>query len=198
MKKLSIIFASIALSAASLFGMHHPFDDVQSFQDYQHKTQDTHYLLGVAIDGRCIELEDRSTWLVPRSAHHIIANWQKGDPLFVTPTTSWFCRGEYLHDLRNLSTGETIPIKLDCCPDKNGPYTKFVKSIDRGSRRVVLINHYKATFTFDLHPSDNASLDDWELGDRVFVATNKEWWSEPSHRMLLINTETGSQTRASE
>lgn len=199
MNKIQLFIAGIALSFATLFGVHHPFDDPQSFQRYQHKTQDTHYVLGVALDGRCVELEDRTTWTVPSSLAQVVLQWKKGDPVFITPKTSWFGSGEFCYHMRNVRIQNSISTKMATCPDRDGPYTKFVQSIDRYNRRVVLINHYRATFTFNIHPNDLASLDDWEVNDRIFVATNKEWWyNEPSHRMLLINSETLTTARARE
>ena len=200
MKKNYWFLASIAFGISTVFGgMSHPFDNPDAFQQYQYKTQDTHYILGAAIDGRCIELEDRTTWRVPNSATYIISQWKKGDPIFIIPTTCTFFSSDYPYTMKNLRTHTQINTTMETCPDRDGPYTKFVRTIDRYNRRVILVNHYGATFTFDIHPSDMASLDDWELKDRIFVASNKEFWSSnPSHRMLLVNSETLSQARARE
>lgn len=196
MKK--IWFAFVALSAYLCAG--HPFDDPNAFRQYAYKTQDTHYILGIAEDGRALELEDRSTWRIPFSAtDRVLSEWKKGDPVFILPNSCPLFCTDYPYTIQNTKRKSAFSSLIETCPDNNGPYTKFVHAMDEGNATVTLINHYGAKFTFHLNPSDWKKLSDWEDGDIVFVATNKTCCNRyPDQSFLLINTMSLSQVGARE
>lgn len=151
-----------------------------------------HWLAAVAIldnDKYTLELEDGSVWKVNSYDGSKALHWRSNDPLIITQNTRWFSNSNYR--IINKSNGSSLEANPYLGPIKDGPYTRYIVSIDFDRREIQLSDNthweisYLDTIAFRNH---------WALSDAVIIGSNSGW--DSSCEAILINVNVNHFVRA--
>jgi hypothetical protein len=147
-----------------------------------------HSLAAVSAFGESLELEDGSVWKVSIYDAPKVAMWGSQEPVLITQNTSWFSNYQYC--LVNQITGDVLEANLFLGPLKDGPYTRYIVSIDATRGELVLNDHTR----WSVSSYDLSAFHDWMLYDTVILGHNSSW--DSSSQGLLINVNMNQAVRA--
>ncbi|MEN9654971.1 MAG: hypothetical protein RL235_1083 [Chlamydiota bacterium] len=147
-----------------------------------------HQVIAISVLGDSVEIEDGSVWKVHPYDNYKVVQWKSNDPLVVTQNHAWFSKYDYR--LINNNTGATIEANLHLGPIQQGPYTKYIVSIDDLRNEVMLSD----STHWLISKKDRKRLKNWAIHDAVIVGTNSG--SDGSSEALLINVNMNQRARA--
>lgn len=132
-------------------------------------------------DGRIVELEDESQWLITVKDVSKAAKWLTNDPIAIYPNKDFFWKATN-YKLTNLSFNETVDVDLIRGPKLNSVYTKYVTAVDTYFDSIYLNDGSR----WDLSWADSSITRHWMPNDIVIVGDNYGWYSS-SYPSILIN-----------
>lgn len=132
-------------------------------------------------DGRIVELEDESQWMILISDVARAAKWLTNDPVAIYPNKDVFWKTTN-YKLTNLALDETIDVDLIRGPRLNSIYTKYVTGVDTFFDSIYLSDGSR----WDVAWSDSALTRHWAPNDVVIIGDNYGWFSG-SYPSILIN-----------
>lgn len=195
MKKLALIVAALFLSTASLKA-DHPFDLPKDSRPYSLKTEEMHYAIGVTADAAQIELEDFSRWDIPECERDVIASWDifqknadaKPVTVHIYPNTCSFCHGNYKFIIHNVKTKEEVYANIRKSPDRNNPYTQFLRHVDVKKGRLTLVDSNGGSATYHIPHYMINTVRKWRPDSTVFIAKNRGFCSNAyNYPFVLYN-----------
>lgn len=151
-----------------------------------------HSLLSVSAAGTSLDIEDGSRWSIPAYSDRVkIAHWSSQDPLIITQNDQWWPLAP-TYKIMNHATGEQIRANLQLGPFKNGPYTRYIQTINYQLGEIVLNDLTK----WQISILDMDALIDWYISDAVIVGYNTSW--DSNCQGLLINVNKNDSIRAAQ
>ncbi len=149
-----------------------------------------HCLLSVSAFGDSLDIEDGSRWKISPYDAAKVASWGSQDPLIITQNHDWFSR--YNYRIINHATGGTLVANLHLGPFKNGPYTRYIQSINPLLGEIVLndLTRWQVSFL------DHGSLIEWYVNDAIIIGYNSGW--DADCQGLLINVNKNEHIRAAQ
>lgn len=135
-----------------------------------------HSLYRISYEGTLIAIEDESQWEIPDSNSYSSLGWRPGDPLIITPNTSFFSYYSYI--LSNPLTGTSTPANLYYGPKADGAFTKQVTELDLVDGDITLSDgsYWRAATSF------KHNLIKWQVSDYVIIGESNQ-----KNRNILIN-----------
>lgn len=148
--------------------------------DYTYKPTQ-HIAAFFSPDGRIVELEDESQWLVLVNQVPKAAKWLSNDPIAVYPNKDLFFKATQ-YKLTNLTLNETVDVDLIRGPKLNSLYTKFVSAVDLYNDAIYLNDGTR----WDIFWADSSIIHHWAPSDVVILGDNYGWFSN-FYPHILIN-----------
>lgn len=131
-------------------------------------------------DGRIVELEDESQWLISIEDLAQSATWLSNDVILIHPNKDLFWKTTN-YKLTNLGTQQSIHVDLIRGPKFNSYYTKFVSIVDLYTDSIYLNDGSR----WDISWMDSSYLTYWLPNDVVIVGSNSGWFSSSSPNILI-------------
>jgi hypothetical protein len=138
-----------------------------------------HCLSSISAFGDSLELEDGSTWKISHYDAKKVLSWGAQDPIIITQNHRWF--SDFNYRIINQSTGSSLEANLQFGPIKNGPYTRYVTSLDFARGEVILSDQTR----WQISDDGIYNFNNWMLLDAVIIGSNSGW--DSSCEALLIN-----------
>lgn len=132
-------------------------------------------------DGRIVELEDESQWLVVVRDVPKAAKWLSNDPITIYPNKDFFFKATN-YKLTNVALNDTVDVDLIRGPKMNSIYTKYVTAIDLFCDAIYLNDGTR----WDVSWADSTLTRHWMPNDVVIVGDNYGWYSG-TYPYILIN-----------
>lgn len=149
-----------------------------------------HCLLSVSAFGDSLDIEDGSRWKISPYDAAKVASWGSQDPLIITQNHDWF--SSYNYRIINHANGGTLRANLQLGPFKNGPYTRYVQSINTLLGEIVLNDLTR----WQVSILDVSALKEWYIHDAIIIGYNSGWDSDCQG--LLINVNKNEHIRAAQ
>ncbi len=128
--------------------------------------------------------EDGSRWEV--SDVDLTEEWGVGDPLSITPNTSWFSSYDYW--ITHLSTHATVKANFHSLPDPSDSHGNWMVDVDLSGH--ILLQNGNVWCT---DPRDLSLLRGWSMNDPLVLGDSSTKNSYYNH--ILINTNTDEYVR---
>jgi hypothetical protein len=173
--QLTVVFKQ---QPKSLFNKKGSIYVVDSFYN---QTFSNHIATFFSPDGRIVELEDESQWLVVVRDVPKAAKWLTNDPVTIYPNKDFFFKTTN-YKLTNLALNETVDVDLIRGPRFNSIYTKYVTAVDLYSDAIYLSDGAR----WDIAWADSTLTRHWMPNDVVIVGDNYGWYSG-TYPYILIN-----------
>lgn len=147
-----------------------------------------HYIDRFSALGNTVDMEDGAVWKISRYDAPKVLTWSGDHPIMITQNHRWF--SQYNYRIINQATGESLEANLYLGPFHNGPYTRYIVSIDLYHGCAILNDgtHWKVS------PYDAYLFDQWRLHDTVIIGYNSGY--DSSYQGLLINVNMNCSVRA--
>lgn len=149
-----------------------------------------HCLLSVSAFGDMLDIEDGSRWKISPYDAAKVANWGAQDPIIITQNHRWF--SQYSYRIINQATGGILEANLFLGPFKDGPYTRYITSMDMLRGEIVLNDLTR----WQVSVLDANEFREWLLYDAVIIGYNSGWDSDCQG--LLINVNKNQHIRAAQ
>lgn len=150
--------------------------------------------------GDSVELEDGSLWLVNPADQFKTYNWQPSDNLKLTPNHIWYADqkphfqswfSEYPYCFHNLTTQESIEVKMMAPPVAQGLYTLWIEAIDVENYELILSDGT----VWKLSGLYYRTFKEWK-SDQILMVGHNEGFFAKSWGNILINCDTLSYVEA--
>lgn len=142
-------------------------------------------------DGRIVELEDESQWMIVISDVPKATKWLTNEPISIFPNKDFFFKSSN-YKLTNLALNESVDVDLIRGPKLNSYYTKYVTAVDIFFDTIYLSDGSR----WDVSWSDSAITRHWMPNDVVIIGDNYGWFSS-SNPYILINVSLNQYVSAS-
>ncbi len=149
-----------------------------------------HCLLSVSAFGDSLDIEDGSRWKIAPSDASKVASWGSQDPLIITQNHDWFSR--YNYRIINHATGGILLANLHLGPFQNGPFTRYILSINTILGEIVLTDHTR----WRISALDNDAMSNWHVNDAIIIGYNTGL--DTDCQGLLINVNENQHARAAQ
>ncbi len=147
----------------------------------------SHWLVSIDENYRCIEIEDGSHWDIPSEQAHLLRNWRKEDVLVISPNYTWLSSYDYC--ITHTATDSHVKANLLIGPLPFGPQSHWIANIDHSTGHIYLENQ----MIWCVNPDDRDILKYWEVNQPVIFGVSKSWLTSYDH--VLINSDTDDHVR---
>lgn len=165
--------------------------------DHFYMPHQVHVMVGRAIDGSSLEIEDGSVFSVVHGQEYILLNWASSDPITISINQSLFGSGKYC--ITNKMTGSYLNVDLKLGPLINNGYTKRIIGIDYYYGELLLEDGGGRRSSWLVDEADLYLIRDFVINQAIIVGENtgrSSWFS--SSDSILINVERNRSVRARE